>query len=257
MIPIATTTAPSAPHSVLTPAHILSMDIETGHADEKTIEAAVARWSPPANIKDPVKIEDRRQEYITKTREKSALLDGAPIVCIAVRTEKVGVIFNGIDKKKHKVEHSEVLSCGSERGMLEAFRGWLDSNTSDGTLIVGWNILSFDLPRLRAAFMRHRLRLPRILSPRILDDERQPVVDAMRTFVKWFSAELQGDIMCSLDEAIERLGLPRYKDRVDGSKIPDMVRDGQVKEVLSYCGVDTMAAQQIFLLMTSAAPDME
>ncbi len=246
----------AAQHSAFAPARFVALDLETGDASAEILGQAIARWLPPANFKDPDKIEDRRREAAEKTRERSALLDGSPIVCVAVRTDRSGLIFNGMDRKKYVVPHNEVLSLGNEKEMLRAQREWLDKVTIDDTVLVGFNLISFDLPRLRAAYMRHRLRLPRILAPRLLDDERQPVIDVMRLFIRYFTSEKHDAYGISLDEVIERLGLPRYKDRIDGSMVPGLVREGRVKEVLTYCGVDTMATLQAYLLMTSGASDM-
>ncbi len=243
-------------HTLLTPARIVCLDIETGHADEKYIKAEIERWEPPSNYKDPDKIEAKRAEDAVKIREKSALLDGSPIVCIAARTEKVGRIFNGVSKKTFDVNHSEVIGSGNEKKMLEDFRTWLDSVTNDQTCLIGFNLLAFDLPRLRGAYMRHRLKLPKILTPRILEDERQPAVDVMRLYLKWFTAKHHNLIMISLDEVIRALELPPYKDRIDGSQVPDLIKAGKVKEVLTYCAVDTLATLQAYLLMTSSASDM-
>lgn len=248
--------AAAKPHA-FEPARLVCLDIETGHATEKLIKEEIERWEPPSNVKDPEKIEARRQEATVKIREKSALLDGSPIVCISARTEKVGRIFNGINKKSYSINHSEVVSSGNERQMLVDLREWLDGVSNEETVLVGFNLISFDLPRIRGAFMRNRLRLPKILTPRLLEDERQPVVDVMRLFLKWFTAEYHSDLMISLDEVIRRLDMPRYKDRISGAQVPDFVKDGKVKEVLTYCAVDTMATLQAYLLMTSTASDLE
>lgn len=248
---------PKAAHTQLTPAGFICLDIETCHASEKVIAAASESWTPPANVKDPDKIEQKRVEAMMKIREKSALLDASPIGCISARTEREGRVFNGINKKEYKVNHSEVIPCGDEKGMLEEFRTWLDGVTTDDTVLIGFNHISFDLPRLRAGYIRHRLKLPRILAPRLLEDERQPAVDVMRLYLKWFTAENHREIFISLDEVARGLGLPSYKDRIDGSVVPDFIKDGKIKEVLTYCAVDTMATLQAYLLMTSTAKEME
>ena len=38
------------------------LDIETGDAPIECVETALQSWKPPANIRDPEKIEARRQE---------------------------------------------------------------------------------------------------------------------------------------------------------------------------------------------------
>lgn len=61
--------APSILDQAQAPAQWLVLDLETGHAPQAAIEAAIAAWKPPANIKDEAKIEARRQEAMIKIRE--------------------------------------------------------------------------------------------------------------------------------------------------------------------------------------------
>lgn len=256
----AATADPLAAVPALVPARYLSADIETANCDAKLLDEIVARemdgWEPPANYKDPTKIAERKKEAEQKIREKSALLDCSPIACVALRTETESVVFNGVDGKKYSVNHSVVLSCGEERAMLLKMRDWLDSRTNAGTIVIGFNILGFDLPRLRVAYARNKLRLPAILTPRILEDERQPVVDVMKMYLNWFTADAHGRPMISLGDVIERLGLPAYKNRIDGSMIPTLIAEGRVAEVLEYCALDTSATLTAWLRMTSMEPQL-
>lgn len=244
-----------APHGTLSPALIVCLDIETSDAPEEVIKAAIEAWEPPSNIKDPEKIEARRKEAEVSIREKAALLDGAPIACIAVRTEKVGQVFNGMDGKAYKVNHSTVVSSGDEEEMLKEFRAWLDLSTSTHTILTGFNIKGFDLRRIRSRFIHHRLKLPQALMPRMLEDERQPLVDVMDLYLRWFGPD-SNRFYISLDEVTKALKLPRHKELVDGSQIPGLVREGKVKEVLTYCAIDTMSTLEAYLLMTSSAKGM-
>ena len=257
---IITTTASSnghiKAHTTLTPARLLCLDIETGHADSKSIEEEISRWTPSGNAKDETKIQAAKERFSEKTREKSALLDSSPIACISIRTDKVGVVFNGMDKKQYPMAHSQVVSSGNEKKMMIDFREWLDSSTDNKTVLIGFNIYAFDLPRIRAAFMRHRLKLPQALMPRMLDDERQPIIDVMKMFLKGFTADMAGDFYISLGEVERRLGLPAYKDKISGAEIPDLIAKGEIKKVLTYCAVDTMSTLQAYMLMSSSSPEM-
>lgn len=243
-------------HTSLIRARLVCLDIETGHADRKVIETEIQRWTPPSNMKDEAKIAEKRAAAEKTISEKSALLDASPVACISVRTDKVGVVFNGMDKKSYSVNHSQVISGGSEKKMLIDFREWLDTVTDDKTVLIGFNIFSFDLPRLRAAFLRHRLKLPKVLTPRVLDDEKQPIIDIMRMFLKGFTADCAGDFCISLKEVEHRLGLPEYKDKISGAEIPDLIVKGEIKKVLTYCAVDTMSTLQAYMLMSSSSPEM-
>lgn len=243
-------------HTSLTPARLICLDIETAHADKKSIESEIERWKPGGNVKDADKIEAAREKFSEKVTDKSALLDASPVACISVRTEKVGKVFNGIDKKSYAVNHSDVISGGSEKKMLIDFREWLDTVTDDKTVLIGFNIFAFDIPRLRAGFMRHRLKLPRVLSPRVLDADKQPIIDVMSMFLRGFTSDCYGDRHISLREVEHRLGLPEYKDKISGAEVPDMIERGEVKKVLSYCAVDTLSTLRAYMLMTSASPEM-
>jgi predicted 3'-5' exonuclease similar to PolB exonuclease domain len=228
----------------------LVLDIETGEASEQEIEAACRRYRPPSNIKDPFKIKDNVEAAHKKIREKSALLDAAPILCMSARAGQEGLIFNGMDAQLHQVPGFNVLSSGSEAAMLTRIREYLDAATSPETVMVGFNILHFDLPKLRFAYLRHRLPLPKILLPHSADEARPPV-DLMRLFLKHFTSELAGDLFVTLDEVTDRLGLPQYKDRVSGSEIPAMAKAGRVQEVLAYSALDCLATWQSYFLMTN------
>jgi predicted 3'-5' exonuclease similar to PolB exonuclease domain len=242
-------------HTAITPANVICLDIETGDAPEPIIKRALAAWEPPSNYKDPEKIEEKRKEAEEKIREKAALLDGAPIACVAARTEKVGRIFNGLTKKEYKVNHSTVVSCGTEAAMLEEFRSWLDEITTEQTTLIGFNIKGFDLRRLRSAYVRHRMKLPKVFTPRILDDERQPLVDVMLMYLRWYGPDYQRQFI-SLEEVCVALDLPHGKDLVAGSEIPGLIRQGKVKEVLMHAAVDTLATLTAYLLMSSSAPEL-
>lgn len=248
--------SPAFEHTLLAPATLVCFDIETCHAEQAVIDAEIERYKAPPSIKDPEKIKAKKEEFKIKITDKSALLDASHIACISARTQKVGMIFNGVNKKTYPVNHSQMIASGNEKQMLIDFRDWLDSTTTPETVLIGFNIYNFDLPRLRAAYMRNRLKLPNILTPRLLDDQRQPTIDVMKMFLRGFTADCAGDLMISLKEVVLRLGLPSYKNRIDGAQVPDFIRQGKIKEVLSYCAVDTMATLAAYQLMTSVSSDM-
>lgn len=247
-------TLPQA-HTQVTPAEFVALDIETGNADEDAIKAACDRWTPPPNMVDEAKINAKREEAHARIREKSALLDAAPIVCVSVRTEKVGLIFSALDKKKYSIKGVEILSVGDERTMLVDLRTWLDASTFEKSVLVGFNILSFDIPKLRTAYVRNRLRLPKVLGPKFMED-RQPVIDLMRQF-KHFSPECNNDFFVSFAEVSDRFGMTDYKSTISGADIPRLVAEKKFKDVLTYSAIEGLALWQVFGLMNSTAPELE
>jgi len=234
------------------PAPYLALDLETCAVPEpqltEIIEREMKDWTPPVNIRDAEKIEARREEHRAKLRERSALLDLAPIACVAVRTPAGGIVFNGLDRKPN----NQVVSSGTERQVLVDLRNFLNLAANESTIIIGFNLMHFDLPKLRGAYLRHRLRLPAILSPAILDDAQQPAVDVMRVFVRFYAADRAGQPFVSLAEVAERLALPGYKAVVDGSDVPRLIAAGHVQDVLTYCALDTAATLAAYLLLSGA-----
>lgn len=240
----------------LAPATFLVIDLETGDAPAEAVEQALAGWTPPGNLKDPVKIDARRAEAMEKIRERAALLDASPILCAALQTDRARLIFNGMDTSTPDIDGWPVLPCGDERGLLLALRAWLDTHTTAETVIVGHNLQGFDLPKLRHAYVRHSLRLPTLLKPKLRDEEKAEVVDTMRLF-KAFSMEHRDDYAIALDTVAASLGIPRPKQYMTGADCPRLFREGQVQTVLTYCAVDVATTARAYQLMTAQAVDLE
>jgi hypothetical protein len=295
------TTAPAPVLALTAPAAWLCLDLETGDAPEEAITAAIeawkpgngaktadeinaeaeraaATWTPPSNIKDPVKIEERREAALAKIeadrigalakieerraeaaariQEKSALLDAAPVVCIGVQTDQEAVEFNGMDMTAFDIGGMPAVPCGDERNMLIWLRDWLDLRTGPGTVIVGQNIRNWDLPKLRNAYLRHRLRLPAIFAPRILDSDPMPAIVDTASLFKAFSAEHRDNFCPSLDVICAGLGIPKPKSVISGADVPRLYREGRYHEILIYNAVDREATTRAYLLMTGQADDL-
>jgi hypothetical protein len=297
----AATQAAAAPVIALQqPAAWLVFDLETGDAPEEAVTAALeawkpgpaaktaeeinaeadhaaTTWTPPSNIKDPakieerrnsalekietdrvaalVKIEERRAEATARIREKAALLDASPILCVALKTDRLNIVLNGMNSDPPAIEGCDVWPCQNERGLLLALRVLLDENTTPQTVIVGHNVRNFDLPKLRQAFIRHGLKLPEILKPRLRDEERAEVVDTAFLF-KSFSMEHRDDFCSSLDTVAATLGIPRPKGVISGADVPRLHRAGEYAAILTYCAVDCACTARAYQLMTSTAPDL-
>ncbi len=233
------------------------LDLETGDAAPEAIAAAMTDWRPPSNLKDPEKIEARRKEAAEKLIDRAALLDASPILCIAVQTNGASkAIFNGMDASAPDILDWPVVPCGDEKSMLVAFRTWLDSAATPETVLIGHNLREFDLPKLRSAYIRHRLRLPEILKPRLRHEECAETVDTAALF-KAFSMEHRGDFCPSLDTVAASFGIPRPKQHMSGADCPRLFRDGEIATVCTYCAVDVATTAVAYNLMTSQSPDLE
>lgn len=255
------------PTSALTPqmaatvpkaAKHICVDIETGHASEEAIELAQEFAKAAANIKDPEKIKVALEEKRAKIREKSALLDAAPIACLSIVTENEQAIFyyQGMPWPKKlkaitdiKGFEGEIFFGKDEADMLVMVRTWLDLRAVPASIFIGFNIYGFDLPKLRQAYVRHRLTLPNVLKPEAADAGVE-TYDVMQKFLRYFTAEKAGEFYIKLEEVEARLGLPSYKGRVSGAEVPGMVAAGKAREVLTYCYLDTLSTYAAFRAMT-------
>ena len=229
-------------------AQYLVLDIETGNAPAEAIENALNSWEPPKNYKDPEKIEAKRRDDFNKIMERGALLDASPILCIAVKTEKWKGVFSQLASKV-KIEDWNLWVSENEADMLKAFRVFLEKETSQETIIVGHNVRGFDLPKLRNAYLRHRLKLPELLAITARPDEGPQVVDTAQLF-KAFSMEHRNDFCPSISDMAQSLGLPMPKGVISGADVPRLHAEGKTQEILTYCAIDTTTTEAAYLLMT-------
>ena len=227
-------------------ARFIVLDLETGDAPEEAIQAAINAWRAPSNWK-PETVEAKRQEQAEKIREKAALLDASPILCVGVRSDRDAVMFSGMsDPGPLDLPGWRIESHPDERSMLDALRVWLDLFTDEMTTLAGHNVRAFDLPKLRGAYVRHRLPLPACLRPR--DGQGQPVTDTMTLF-KAFSMEHRDDFAVNLDVVCSAFGIPRPKQVISGAEVPRLHRDGRIAEILTYCCIDVDATAEAYRLM--------
>ncbi len=254
----ATKTDAPAPSGPVVGARHLCVDIETGNASEDAIDLSANFYKAPSNMKDPEKIKEREVSALAKMREKSALLDLAPIYVVGMMTETSAVLFHWIKTKK-KVESlknipAEIHTFKNERDMLGAVREWKDARFTPNQVVVGHNIKSFDIPKLRGGYVRNRLVLPKVLQPAARDGG-VVMYDTMKEFLYGFTTELAGDKYVTQEEMVARLGIPGHKHRLSGAEIPRMIAEGKAEEVLAYNYLDFAEAYAAFLAMTGQYKD--
>lgn len=236
-----------------TTARFLALDIETGNAPIEAVEAAIDNLKPPANIKDPDKIAAKLTEMAQKRAERAALLDASPILCIACRTDTGGFLFDGMNAPPFDVANWELITSENEKTMLQAFRTWADSTISPETVITGHNAIGFDLPKIRNAYIRHRLQLPLFLSLALRNENSCEIVDTMK-IAKSFSMQHRDNLFISLDTLADILNIERPKQAMSGAQVPAAYERGEYAPILIYCCIDTETTAQAFQLMTGISP---
>lgn len=232
------------------PAIWVVVDIETGYCSLEGIEQAIEAWKPPSNWK-PETVETKRAEAEEKIREKSSLLDAAPILCLALKTDRVAILLNGMSAETFEVPGWLVMPCGDERGLLLALRTLLDSIIAPETIIVGHNIYSFDAGKIRNGFLRHRLRLPIALA-----EPDQPMFDTMRQ-IRHFSAEFSDERYVKLDAVARVLGIPQPKQVINGADCPRLHKEGQYAAICTYCCIDVETTTRAYLLMSGQSQELQ
>ncbi len=236
-----------------TTARFVALDIETGNAPNDAIERAIENYKPPSNVKDAAKIEAKRVENALKRHDKAALLDASPILCIACRTDTGGFLFDGMNAPPFDVANWELIASENEKTMLQAFRTWADSTITPETVITGHNAIGFDLPKIRNAYIRHRLQLPLFLSLALRNENSCEIVDTMK-IAKSFSMQHRDNLFISLDTLADILNIERPKQAMSGAQVPAAYERGEYAPILIYCCIDTETTAQAFQLMTGISP---
>jgi hypothetical protein len=246
------------PETAGTPLPCICIDIETCNADQAAIDQELALWKAPGNWK-PETVEAKREEQAVKIREKSALLDSAPVATIGICDDHGdAVVFHWLlINTGDRPEGYRSEQASNEREMLIAFRAWANTCTDEQTTIVGFN-LGFDLPHLRIAYTRHGLKLPRLLAPR----SGNPVADVMYLFTKYFTS--RDAVFIGLDEVVKRLGIAPEGKQLSGADVPVYVTQGFEsgdidnelhRDVITYNAIDVLVTMRAFLICTGQAGD--
>lgn len=230
----------------MVPPEYVVLDIETIAGDPVEAEEWARRsWSPNRQWK-PATIGQRYLEVLEKKEEQLALLDGSPIISVALRTPTDLCVLHWLPVQDASIAGARLEAAPDQPTMLRRLRDYL-SCCGPETTLVGHNILRFDLPKLRRAIIAAGLRLPICLV-----DRDQPVYDTMR---EWSRFSLDERPFVGLGEVLEVLGLPSLKEICDGAQVPELYRQGRFQEILAYAVADVLAQWQAFLWMTGQAAD--
>lgn len=225
--------APAVPYMVI--------DIETADADEVAVLAEEQRLAEKKGT---------RSTTIAKVRERAALLDAAPVICVALKAESGGLLFTWMPTELKEASGFPIFVARDEAGMLSALGEFLGRMTWPETVLVAHNA-EFDTKKLRLAYLRHRLPLPGFLLPRARED-RDSVFCTMRRFSYDFSLD-RSDGFIKLEEACERAGIADVVDGIEGSLVPEFYRRKQYREVLEHCAWDVRLTEQLFHRMVGYA----
>lgn len=227
------------------------LDVETSHGEPTEAERWMRlHWSPNPSWK-PETIGTKYHEMLAKKKEKTALIDGAPIVVVSIKTEQdLRCLHCLVAQEPRIVEGGMVEGFATQREMLRALRGLIEVGCDEHTVLIGHNIKQFDLPLLRSVFIRNGLKLPNALVCR-----EQIIFDTMKEFAYGFS--LERDAFVAVADVAEHFGMPHHKSKLGGADIPKLAVEGNVDLVTTYAILDALLEYNIFLRMVGMSIDEE
>lgn len=222
------------------PPQYVVLDIETIAGDQSDAEAWMrAAWKPAANWK-PETIGSRWLESLSKKQDRLALIDGSPIISVAMRTGHSCTLVHWLESAE-SIEGAELIRVENERAMLRTVRDLMDV-TDECTALVGHNVKRFDLPRLRRGMVKHGLRIPPCLA-----STDQPLFDTMDKFSRF---TVDDRAFVSLAECLEAFRIPNHKADVTGEDVGRLYAGKQFGTLLRYAVLDVEAEHALFLRMT-------
>ncbi len=224
----------------------ITLDIETIAGDPCEAEAALRRSFSPDPRWKPATIGERYLQALELKKERLALLDTAPIISVALRTEADCRLLHWLPLDDAQVVGIPVERAADERAMLIRLRQYLVA-ASPETILVGHNLRHFDLPRLRRQMLRYGLQLPPCLAW-----PDQPTYDTMQMW-RYFS--LEDRQFTSLDECLELAGLHSHKTTVSGADVPVLYQTGDYRTIAAYAIADVLAQDALYLWMTGQVSD--
>lgn len=135
-------------------------------------------------------------------------------------------------------EPTQVL-IGTEPEILADF--W--RLTAKADLLVGHNILEFDLPFIGKRSIVHGIKPTKQIP--LQKYENDVVFDTMRQWDHWASYS-----STSLHQLALILGFESSKQGIDGSQVYDYYQAGKVQEIYDYCARDVEVTRKIYQRMT-------
>lgn len=124
-----------------------------------------------------------------------------------------------------------------EAKTLRGFWQLIGSIREGKDLLIGHNVLDFDLPFLYKRSIINRVKPPSISFRRY---QRNPIYDTMWKWSLWAHR-------ISLNDVAEAIGVQSSKDGdIDGSQIYDYYQTGKHEEIALYCMRDVECTREVY-----------
>lgn len=236
-------------------------EIYTANVAELKLD--IEALKPPANLKDPVKIEAWKAEDLPK---KKAVLEQQIQAAAVTRDARIEdawrkTSFDGAlcqivvigaardDEKPLALQSKEPLTLAGEAQLLRAFFSMLELVPEPERMVCTWvghNVIDFDLRVLYQRAVIHGIR-----PPFWIPFHSKPWGDRVfDTMLAWAGqrGRVSQDKLCrvlGIDAKGSELG-----DEIDGSRVWDFVKAGRIAEVATYCAGDVHRAREAHRRLT-------
>lgn len=208
------------------------LDIETIGTEDADVIADIAQSiEHPGNMSKADTIAKWEQEC------KPALIDAA------VRKTSFDGTYGRVICVGLALDESPPISIiGDEGDLLAELYGWLKTvNTLSN--VVGHNV-SWDVRFLWQRYIVNNIKSPAIIT-RAARAKPWEVDDTM---LIW---NPDRDRKISLDKLCRALGVPTSKEDLDGSKVWDAYKAGEIERIAAYCRADVEAMRACYKRMTA------
>jgi len=227
---------------------------------QSELDTALAAITPPGNYKKQETIDEwmatEAPKIAAKMRgafdaevddayRKTSFDGGFGQVCV------IGYALN--DDEPHHIRAIDLTSI-AERDLLMAFSDFLSESIPPSevlsTTVIGHNVAAFDLRFLVQRHIVHGVR-PHMVIARAAQAKPWEQDRVYDTLIQWAGngAKAGG----SLDKLCRALAIPSPKGAIDGSKVWDFVKAGEIEQVAEYCAKDVAASRTLHRRMTFAA----
>lgn len=222
----------------------ITLDIETIPAEDPAVIADItASIKPPGNLK--------KAETIAawEANEKQAAIDEA-----VLKTAFDGAYGRIIVIGYAAEDGDPVALHGSEADILTAFFGAISdasrmsyqgttgrAETERSVIFIGHNVVGFDLRFLWQRAVINRVKMPTVLLKACKAKPWDGIV--ADTMQMWHPDR---DRKISLDKLCKVLGIPTPKTDLDGSKVYEAYKAGQIERIAEYCKGDITAVRECY-----------
>ena len=205
------------------------LDIETLPPDREALEAT-------ANLET---CEDKDFRKLALKAEKGRILTIGVIIEEDGKITHQGLFGRDRATRKFHVNEAKTLRC---------FWNVVGEINEKNDLLIGHNILDFDLPFLVKRSIINRVQPPQISFRRY---QKSPIYDTMWEWSLWGHR-------ISLNDVCEAIGIESSKTGdIDGSQIYDYYQAGRHEEIALYCMRDVECTREIYYCINfQTAPEL-